>query len=128
MFVKAVGIMAFLIAFGISKQYPAIAVQWGVAYFLYWLGHKIIKDKKNNTSNEGKNYKLSIVLGIIGIVLGLISPIIGYIFALPSFLIAENLLDKNNPKRKIALIITGISIGVCIINANIGSVLFSNNN
>lgn len=124
---QIVYILAFLITFGVSKQYPSVALQWGIAYVSYWLGVKLIKYLKINTEKQNKFEKASIVLGIVGLI-GLISPILGFPFALIAYLLAEQVLDKNNTKRKSILIFTAIVLGICIINANIGAMIYNQAN
>lgn len=124
---QIVYILAFLITFGVSKQYPSVALQWGIAYVSYWLGVKLIKYLKINAEKQNKFEKTSIVLGVIGLV-GLISPILGFPFALIAYLLAEQVLDKNNTKRKSILIFTAIVLGICITNANIGAMIYNQGN
>lgn len=125
-FVKIFGIFIAIIAYAVGKYYPAVILQWIVAVAIYYLLAKAVKKFIKPSIEKDKKYgTICTILGILGL-LGLLSPVIGLIFALPGYILSTEVITKGNSVRKRLLIFTGIMTLICILNANYGSIIFSN--
>lgn len=115
-------------AFGeaLGVYYPGIMIQLVVAYVLYWIGKKIVqKQFEPRPSKDTERKKAVYILSGLGL-LGLISPIVGFVFALPSYLIASELITKEYKERKKLVTVSVIVLGICLLNAAIGVLIYQN--
>lgn len=109
----------------IGENYPAIIFQLVIAYVLYWIGKQIVRRTSKSLPEKDSERKRSVyILSGLGL-LGLLSPIIGFFFALPSYLIAQELITPENKNKKKLVYISGTILAICLLNAAAGAIIFS---